>query len=176
MFSLFSRPLFAQSIHSFIYLSIFLVCHTSLISHRKQADNLSSPQTLSQYSLNAPFFFHFSSSSICSLPPFFLEALARNFPFVSFSTPLFFVFPNTIFPKSVWLLSSALFLYKWAHMCIHTHWYRSTGLHCPAAIHHHFISLNWMPSGPLILRISTLTNSCSLYTEAKHTDTHPIPN
>lgn len=63
MFSLFSRPLFSQSIHSFIYLSIFLVCHTSLISHRKPADNLSSPQTLSQYSLNTPFFFHFSSSS-----------------------------------------------------------------------------------------------------------------
>lgn len=51
---------------------------------------------------------------------------------------------------------------------------------CPSAIHHHFICLNWMPSGPLILSISPLTNSSSLRAQSRHTpypklDFLPLP-
>lgn len=51
---------------------------------------------------------------------------------------------------------------------------------CPNAIHHHFICLNWMPSGPLILSISPLTNSSSLRAQSRHTsypklDFLPLP-
>ena len=47
-----------------------------------------------------------------------------------------------------------------AHTHTHTHTHKSVRLRRPAAIHHHFICLNWMPSGPLIHPISALTNSC----------------
>lgn len=54
----------------------------------------------------------------------------------------------------------------------HTHW--SVCFCCLNAIHHHFICLNWMPSGPLILPISPLTNSCSPYTQKNNTQQHNL--
>lgn len=77
---------------------------------------------------------------------------------------------GTIFLKSLWLLMSpASLLYVYVRVCARTNTHISVGLCCLTAIHHHFISLNWMPSGPLKLHISSLTNSCSLHTQR---DTH----
>lgn len=83
-----------------------------------------------------------------------------------FSLLALFLSHSTIFFKSLWLLLSAAFLlYVYGSMCERTNTHISVGLCCLTAIHHHFISLNWMPSGPLKLHISSLTNSCSLHTQ-----------
>lgn len=130
-------------------------------------------------SLIALFFFPSSSSSsftplllflLVFLPQIFLAFLP------AFFLQLYFFLHNLL------QICMAAFLFcflhvtlrvcvcAWESSCTHT----SVRLCCSTAIHHHFICLNWMPSGPLILPISPLTNSCSAHTQKNNTQTHTL--
>lgn len=180
-FGLLSRPLLAPSIQPSIHPSIYLSCLPSF-SHfplEKGADYLSSfSSTLCPHPPPSP-----SSSSHLSCSFFLLSPLPEFLS--SFSTLLHFslFFPHicmAAFPAFSFCCLPVcscvcVCLYVWAtHTHTHTHagTHRSVRLCCPTAIHHHFICLNWMPSGPLILPIFPLTNSCSLHTLKNNTQTH----
>lgn len=145
MVCLISRPLFTHSIYLFIY----IICSTLLpflpSSIFHITPSLSFDLCLKTSLPFDPIFF--------TLLTFFLEHTAQSFP-----NMVGFFFRSCLPVRE----------------CELTHTHRSAGLCCPTAIHHHFISLNWMPSGPLILRISTLTNSCSLHTQKNSAQSHTL--
>lgn len=102
--------------------------------------------------LQSKYYFDRFCSKICARSGHWLTKSLRNMANDPHSCLLLiqlYCMTATFLPKPPFCPSS-LFVYmhnSWTVVCTH----RSGCLHCPSAIHHHFISLNWMPSGPLIL-------------------------